>query len=1186
MQTVQLDPQADLWIDVEAFAACIDKSNPDDLEKAVALYRGDFLEGYYDDWIITRRYWLDSLLCEALTRLMMEHEAADKAAEALSASRQLLERDPLREDAHRAAMRALCMLGQRNAALEQYRRCQEAVQHELGVEPMVETTELYQAILEGQLGLGPVLRTRPAAESEASPALPSGANPLAAGVRGPLVGRDQEMTWLQDRKRAAQKGQGALVLVSGEAGVGKTRLVETFAQRQRWQGVCVLWGRCYEFERILLYQPIAEALRSVVPTLTRPELEANPTWVLVEVARLVPEILEALPELEVTPPMRSRQERSRLFEGLYRFMTHLVAQGQVLLVLEDLHWAAESTLQLVHYLARQLASLPVLIVGTLRPEAVVQRHPLMALQQDLAREGLAEVLHLEPLSEQATETLVIGMSGMGKAAAPLARRLFDETEGNPLFLMETIKALFEAGLLCMAEGRWAGDLGRLAETDFPLPTGVSKTIQSRVCRLDEDTQQALRLAAVLGREFDTDLLAALWGRSEEATLEALETLLRRRLIEEGRGALGRDYAFTHHKIQEAVYAGIPDRVRERLHGRAGIALERLYGPSVDDMAGELAFHFQAGAAHDEHLRDKAVQYLLQAGDQARWAQAHQDATEYYRQALAWLSEQREHNAAARTLMKLGLTYYAGFEYARAREAYDEGFVLWQRAACNESARRLPPPQTLRSWQREPATLDPGKVTDWHSGVVLGQLFSSLIRFGTDMEVLPEAANRWHIVEEGRRYVFHLKRDARWSDGVPVTAYDFEYAWKRFLHPSRGLVPATSFYNIKGARAYHQGEVGDSDTVGVRSLDDFALVVDLENPDRNFLHLTRYAMPVPRHLVEVCGDDWTTPGRLVSNGPFKLESWQQGESLLLARNPHYTGRFEGNLEKVELSFAPSARAVEAYGAGRLDVFDLDFAPPVEMDRMRYEYPDEYLSVPELSTYYLRYDLSRPPFHDRCVRRAFAMAMDRVRLTDVVLRGQVYPATGGQVPPDIAGHSPGIALPYDPANARALLAEAGYPDGRGLPEVELLLARGYEAVVDDLRAQWQTNLGVVIIAKTMAWASLLERARQAPPHILGIGSAAHYPDPATFVGPTRRDEEHPAYVWHDARYDELVAETLQAPAHAERLRLYQQIDRLEVEEAWLVPLWYGRRHLLVKPWVIRLPTSPILGCFWKDVVVEPH
>jgi ABC-type oligopeptide transport system substrate-binding subunit/DNA-binding SARP family transcriptional activator len=1185
-QTVQLDPQAELWLDVDDFEGLAGYQDLTRLQAAAGLYRGDFLEGFYDDWVLSVRYRLDTLFGDVLTRLMASQEAAGEHQAALVTARRLLDHDPLREDAHRLAVRAFCRLGQRAAAMEQYRRCQEVVQDELNAGAMVETTELYGAILEGRFEIGSAEEAMPprAVEDLLPPA--TGYDPLEATSLPPLVGREQEIAFLQDRYAEAGQGRGGLVLISGEAGVGKTRLVDELTRQLRWRGDCVLSGRCYEFERFLPYQPVAEALGGVVPAMSQPGLEAHPAWVLAEVARLVPELLEKVPGLDATPALRSGEERLRLFEGLLRFLAHLSTQGRLLLVLEDLHWATESTLQLVHYLARHLAANRVLLLATFRPEALGRRHPLQALRQELGREGLLAPLRLDPLSLPAVETLVAEMSGGGAATVPLARRLYTETEGNPFFLMELVRALFERQYLGLEEGRWQGDFARISQADLPLPAGVSETIRARVRWLEDEVQEVLPLVAVLGREFDFELLDALWGRDEEATLEALDVLLRRRLIEEGTGALGRDYAFTHHKIQEVIYADLPLRRRQRLHAQAGLAMERLYGPQAGDWAAELAFHFQEGAAHDGQLRDKAIQYLLQAGDQARWAQAHHEAAGHYQQALTSLKRQRQHESAARTLMKLGLTYHASLDYARAREAYDEGFILWQRAARDEPGRRLPPAQTLRSWQVEPVTLDPGLVTDWHSGVVMEQLFSCLVRFGPNMEVLPEAATGWEILEGGYTYRFHLRQDGRWSDGTPVTARDFGYAWKRFLHPSRPRGPGPSFYNVRGARAYHQGEVSDPDSVAVRCADEYTLVVELEAPDPSFLHLTLYAVPVPRHQVEVFGDAWAEPGRLVSNGPFRLESWQAGESLVLARNPHYAGRFEGNLQRVELSFAPPAAAMDAYEADRLDVVGLDFFPPADMDRLRHQHSGEYLSVPDLSTYYLRYDLSRPPFHDRRVRRAFALATDRSRLADLVLGGHVFPATGGQVPPGMGGHSPGIALPYRPPEARQLLAEAGYPGGRGFPPVELLLPEGREAVVEDLAAQWLANLGVPVAGRALPWAALLARAYGQPPHILGMASGAHYPDPATFVGAARRDEEQAAYAWQHAGYDRLAGEAAQAMDEGQRLELFQEMDRIVVEEAWMVPLWYGRRHLLVKPWVVRLPTSPIMGCFWKDVIADPH
>jgi hypothetical protein len=288
-------------------------------------------------------------------------------------------------------MRAYCRLGQRNAALEQYRRCREIVGEELGTEPMVETTELYQQILDGRFVLG---RVAEAVRVEmpwprASPA--SGRNPLDVAARAILVGREEELGFLQD---CWQRGQGGLVLVSGEAGVGKTRLVEEFADHLRWQGVRVLWGSCYEFERVLPYQPVAGALRSALPTLTPAALAEFPDWAISEVARLVPEILERRRGLEIAVTTRPQEEQARLFDAAARFLAELTSRGALLVALEDLHWASESALRLLHYLARHLAGHPIFMVGTFRPEEITPQHPLLDFQRRLTRDQLADSLHL------------------------------------------------------------------------------------------------------------------------------------------------------------------------------------------------------------------------------------------------------------------------------------------------------------------------------------------------------------------------------------------------------------------------------------------------------------------------------------------------------------------------------------------------------------------------------------------------------------------------------------------------------------------------------------------------------------------------------------------------------------------------------------------------------------------------
>jgi MarR-like DNA-binding transcriptional regulator SgrR of sgrS sRNA len=233
------------------------------------------------------------------------------------------------------------------------------------------------------------------------------------------------------------------------------------------------------------------------------------------------------------------------------------------------------------------------------------------------------------------------------------------------------------------------------------------------------------------------------------------------------------YRFGHVLFQQYLYNGLSRGEQRLLHGQIAALLEELYAGRTDELAVQLARHYvEAGEG------ERAVDYLLQAGDQARDLYAHQEALDHYQRALKILKERKEHERAARTLMKLGLTYHTAFDFRRARQAYEEGFTLWQQAGEVEPAVSPPPaPHALRMYVLEPITLDPTLADDTGSGNVIGQLFSGLVELTPDMNVVPGVARSWEVSDGGRRYLFHLRDDVRWSDGTPVTAGDFEYAWK-------------------------------------------------------------------------------------------------------------------------------------------------------------------------------------------------------------------------------------------------------------------------------------------------------------------------------------------------------------------------------------------------------------------------
>jgi oligopeptide transport system substrate-binding protein len=551
-----------------------------------------------------------------------------------------------------------------------------------------------------------------------------------------------------------------------------------------------------------------------------------------------------------------------------------------------------------------------------------------------------------------------------------------------------------------------------------------------------------------------------------------------------------------------------------------------------------------------------------------------------------LKEQGAYERAARTQMKLGLTHHTAFDFQQARQAYEEGFALWQRVEKTPStASPQPAPHALRMVSSDPTTLDSTMCNDIYSGVVIRQLFSGLVELSPEMEVTPNVARSWEVSEGGRKYVFHLRDDVRWSDEARVTAGDFEYAWKRVLDPATGSPVANQLYDVKGARAFHQGEVGRGD-VGIQALDELTLAMELEEPTGHFPQLLAHSVcyPLPRHVVEAHGEAWTEPGNIVTNGPFKLATWERGKSIVLVHTPDYHGQFGGNIRRMELCLLSNLPAVmHMYESDDLDILDLGSFPPLEIDRARQRHAGEYVSAPRLQTAYVAFSVKQPPFDDVRVRRAFALATDAETLADVVLRGYSFPATGGFVPPVMPGHSAGIGLPYDPGRARQLLAAAGYPDGCGFPDVEFFTEQYFEPHIEYLQMQWRENLGVEIVCETMEPATYYDRLNRQPPHVYVTGWIADYPDPDSFL------RMFPIWRWSGWRnrpYEKLVEEARKVLDQGKRMNLYAQADRILVDEAVIVPLTYERTHMLVKPWVSRYPTSALERWFWKDVIIEPH
>jgi oligopeptide transport system substrate-binding protein len=358
-------------------------------------------------------------------------------------------------------------------------------------------------------------------------------------------------------------------------------------------------------------------------------------------------------------------------------------------------------------------------------------------------------------------------------------------------------------------------------------------------------------------------------------------------------------------------------------------------------------------------------------------------------------------------------------------------------------------------------------------------------------------------------------------------------------------------------------------------------VELEGAASYFLQLLYTLYPVPGHVVETYVDGWTDVEHIVTNGAFTFESYEPGESMSLVRDPTYHGKFSGNLERVEVNLSASVTSLEQFEFYKMDSVDVAFLDDATF-HARYKYTEEYVSMPTQLVFFIGFDTSRPPFDDVRVRRAFAMAVDRERLANEVLEGIPDPAAGGFVPPTLPGHSPGIGLPYDPAQARQLMAQAGYPDGQGLITDEIVYTPRRSHLLEYLKSQWIDNLNVEVAIKITDWDNVLSLSTHLNRNVFFAGWDADYPDPDCFlrVGIQRFFPR-----WRNDQYSQLLEEAQRTLDQSERIRLYQEADKILIEDAVIIPVTYAQQHSLVKPWA-KIPTINIKNLHFKDVIIEPH
>ena len=654
-RTLQWRGGAPVSLDVAAFEAALataDSAGDDDdvlaaLRNAAGLYSGDLLEGCYDEWLLGERERLRQRHLGALDRLVMLLEARGELAEAIACAERAVEMDPLREQTYQALMRLHAARGDRARALRTYHACAAVLERELGVQPSAATRAAYEAALPPE------------------PATAAGARGPAAPLGGPpLVGRAAERARLAATWQQSERGRAQLVLVTGEPGIGKSRLIEELRLWCAHRGAATAHARAYPAEGDLAYGMVVAWLRSEPLRSGAHRVDRTSR---AELAGLLPELRAERGPDTLPPP--DGDPRRRLFDALAASI--LATQRPLLLVADDLQWCDRETLQFLHYLLRLEPGARLLVAATARWEDLDPAHPVNDLVAGLRALDRVTELELARLSRQETSALAEWLAG-GSLDEPARERLHDETEGNPLFVVEALRA------------GWTGDRAEAVG----ISPKVQAVIESRLARLSSPARELVAVAATIGREFTAELLALAAGADQDTLVGALDELWRRRIVrEQGADA----YDFSHDKIREVAYLALGPARRRRHHLQVAEALERVHGADPGPLSAQLAAHYdRAGAA------GQAIGWYAEAAAVAQRLHANPEAIRLLERAvelagkLPEAGERDGRELALRTALLAPLGAVEGFASPRLHAQQRRALVL-ARAIGAE-----PAPPLLRS----------------------------------------------------------------------------------------------------------------------------------------------------------------------------------------------------------------------------------------------------------------------------------------------------------------------------------------------------------------------------------------------------------------------------------------------------------------------------------------------------------
>ncbi|MDR2675024.1 MAG: peptide ABC transporter substrate-binding protein [Opitutaceae bacterium] len=495
---------------------------------------------------------------------------------------------------------------------------------------------------------------------------------------------------------------------------------------------------------------------------------------------------------------------------------------------------------------------------------------------------------------------------------------------------------------------------------------------------------------------------------------------------------------------------------------------------------------------------------------------------------------------------------------------------------------------------EPNDLDP-HIADTHQTFqIIMALFEGLAQYDpVTCEPRPAVATGWEVSDDGLTWTFSLRPDARWSNGDPVTAHDFVFAYRRMLSPGLAAEYAYMLYALKNGEAFNTGKITAPGQIGARALGDRTLVLTLEHPVPHLPAMACHSAWYPVHpptinkfgRMDRRGTLWTRPGNMVGNGYFTLAEWTPHQRIRCIKNETYWDRENVLLNEVMFFPIENEDAEErAFRTGRLHVTATLPVPKIAV--YKNDPRGVYEPSPMFATYFYRFNVNTPPLNDPRVRRALSLAIDRGRLVRFVARGGQLPAAG-LTPPGIPGFDPAASPGADIGRAQKLLAEAGFPGGAGFPRLEILFNtnQGHRQIAEAVSEMWRQNLGIDIGLYNQEGKVWSETMRRMDYQIVRSGWVGDYLDPGTFLDIMASDSGNNQTGWSHAGYDRLLALARSEPDRAKRFEYYQRCEEILAGEAPLAPVYFYVRNNLRLPGVKGWAGNPLDLHPLKGVHIEP-